>query len=292
MRSIFTFLLLSCFCTQGFAQPNVSFSFDTGDSLYTHFFFLDTTSYHHNSWQIGKPGKTNFDSARSYANAIITDTSAPYPANDTSVFTMKFASFIPPSVSNPWSGIWQLHFFYKLDIDSGEIAKIELSTDTGQHWIVLSTDSIASPTYTSSGLLHNSQQWQQYQVNFGDFQSPNDTFLVRFTFISDSSNTGREGWMMDDFMLWYWSEGLVQTVRPADLVQVYPNPCKGELRFRDPANSEHARVAVYTPDGKQVFTATDVSARKPLSLPIADGRYILKYETNAGIQVRQIVVAR
>ena len=87
MRLLFTALLsFVCFAVQ--AQYYWNESFEAPYDLNRSHFKIDTTTYHHNIWQIGAPHKTVFSAAYTAPNVIITDTVNHYPVNDTSVFTI------------------------------------------------------------------------------------------------------------------------------------------------------------------------------------------------------------
>jgi hypothetical protein len=75
-KYLLTLLLLFPFCA---AAQMLELTFDADDALYPHFITIDTGSHLHNSWQIGRPGKSVFDSAYTLPNAIMTDTLNTYP---------------------------------------------------------------------------------------------------------------------------------------------------------------------------------------------------------------------
>ncbi len=56
------------------------------DSQEIEHLYIDTVSNPNNIWQVGIPQKTIFTDAYSPPNVIVTDTTNPYPVNDTSVF--------------------------------------------------------------------------------------------------------------------------------------------------------------------------------------------------------------
>ena len=143
------------------------------DSLYIS---IDTIDYHNNQWQIGRPQKTIFNSAYSYPNAIVTDTLHPCLPNDTSVFIITTPSMY-------FGG--EFSFEYELNIDSGDFATVEISEDGGANWVNLLT---GSTSITG---------WENFSASFDD-TSFSYFYLFRFTLITDSNTSPRDGWMMDN----------------------------------------------------------------------------------------------
>ena len=72
-----------------YSQSGYWYSFSFDDTCHINKIEIDTTSNPNNIWQIGCPNKTEFDSANSFPNCIVTDTANPYPINDTSIFIIK-----------------------------------------------------------------------------------------------------------------------------------------------------------------------------------------------------------
>ncbi|WNJ17411.1 T9SS type A sorting domain-containing protein [Pontibacter sp. G13] len=190
-------------------------------------------------WQIGPPQKTLFSSAASPPNAILTDTLLPYPPSDTASF------IIGSDLEFFYDGIIAYQWMQKLDMDSlGDWGKIEYSFDSGAVWY----DAFQSP-YTYSlygfnaenvGILPDSSQgftgvdtaWRNIWLCFdSDVLNFSDSLLLRFTFISDSVDEFRDGWMMDNFML---SNTIFHTINQGPLnerLNVYPNPTQGPIRL-------------------------------------------------------------
>jgi hypothetical protein len=190
------------------------------------FLYIDTIDYPNNQWQVGKPQKALFNSAFSSPNALVTDTANACRPNDTSVCILK----IPRNI---WSGFQDFSFVYKLDIDSGDIALMEWSADTGLHWTNALTDTnglfsfYEMPGDSAPSLAHSNVQWDTMALGPSSylwFSSPADTFLIRFTLITDSSTVPRDGWMMDNFIMGYAGEGIVTIVPNTVSVFLYPNP--------------------------------------------------------------------
>ena len=203
-------------------------TFDPGDTLYPHAITIDTTVYHHNIWQIGAPHKTVFTSAYSLPNVIVTDALNPYPVNDTSVFYLK--------IPNHLSSLSVVGFYYQLNIDSGAIAKIEISEDNGLDWVNY-IDSLPSCfSYnddTPVNLSSSTTGWTYFGL-YGNYECadiPSDTFLFRFTFISDSIPTTKDGWMIDNIFVQFWCDANVSQIQNNGFILIFPNPAYDNLNI-------------------------------------------------------------
>ncbi|WP_276133873.1 T9SS type A sorting domain-containing protein [Polluticoccus soli] len=266
----------------------------------SHQFIIDTANYPNNKWQTGKPQKTIFDSAFSYPNAIATDTLNPYPTNDTSVFIVKHTNSIWPFVS-----VFSLRFMYKLDIDSGEIAKIEVSGDSGLHWVNAMTEDTIYDFFWAEPkprLDTSSHEWKAFDVvmsawrNAAYFQKtyPSyisaDTFLYRFTFISDGVQTNKEGWMMDNFLFQDWVEG-VKDLQNNHLVDVYPNPSSGDITIKNNSTRDHKSVvSIYNLQGQKAYRTENIPSNGQLHLDLPDGLYYLKYSADEQYAIKKITI--
>jgi hypothetical protein len=184
------------------------------------------TSLPRNKWQIGHPGKVNFTSAYSGTKAIVTDTAFMCNSGDTSIFTWTI-------LKNAWSGFSNLSFIYKLDIDTGDIAIIQRSGDTGRHWINFLNDTIFSfpikPNFITSTTSWDSVVAYPALPFF--YTTPNNdigNFIFRFTFIPGVSTKVRDGWMIDNFRFNYIGEG-VNEINKNVTVSVSPNPANTDI---------------------------------------------------------------
>lgn len=303
MKTLFTFLCL-LISIAAFAQSDVYWQADFEYPVFNMHKsrFVFDTSHHHNSWQIGKPQKAVFDSAYKTTNAIVTDTVNPYPVNDTSVFIVKHDK------SNYGVNVFSIRFYYKLDIDAGEIAKIEVSGDSGLTWVDVMKD---DTTYGFSWPLGkprldtSTHEWKEFHLGMLTWANnlymsvpqtyPSevtaDTFLYRFTFISDGVQTNKDGWMMDHFIFEDWPEG-IKDLQNNGLITVYPNPSGGDVRIEHTLKAgQKARIFVYNTQGQVVYSTSSLPADGQLHLSLPDGMYYLKYITDDAYAVKRLTIA-
>jgi hypothetical protein len=246
------FLLLFLIAARGFAGAQ-GFGTHFEDSAYRTFLFIDTVHYHHNNWQVGRPHKLVFDSAVSYPNALVTDTSHPYSPHDTSVFIVKAVKHTNPPHAQPF--LYGLSFNYQLDIDSNATASIEFSGDGGLSWKNILKDTLGSYEWTWEGKPNfdtSTHGWKFFHVSYGFLDGSADTTLFRFTFMSGSNDSAKDGWIIDDLSIWYYVEGLVPTVGNNSSVSIFPNPGSTVLTISCPERI--ASVAITNLIGQTLYS--------------------------------------
>lgn len=223
---------------------------------------IDTISNPANIWEIGVPQKTIFDSALSIPNAIVTDLSNPYPVNDTSSFVIKHVSSglggfqMPHTVS--------ISGYYKVNSDTlTDFGTIEFSPDNGITWVNLLTDTVYYNQYcyewwsirpVFTGI---SDDWTFFFVWVAGFGppfniQPGDTVLYRFTFISDSIQTNRDGLMFDDFSFQDYAEG-INEIRNQFSSQVQPNPVIDKARIEFENKNDEIELVLFDNKGTSII---------------------------------------
>ncbi|MCK5856770.1 MAG: T9SS type A sorting domain-containing protein [Bacteroidales bacterium] len=191
-------------------------TFVMNDSADREYFMIDTTQSN-NIWQYAKVNKPGF--AQLNTIALTTDSVNNYSKNDTSSFIFKiifntntggFAYFGSLGIT--------LHHKYQTDsLNDGLMFEFYdfyshkwssyfnvISSNT-YNFLVLNRDSTynwggyypASPLSGNSILFHNSR------LAFGEpgVKATVDSVLLRFTFVSDSINTNKAGWLIDEIMI-------------------------------------------------------------------------------------------
>jgi hypothetical protein len=207
-----------------------------------------------NIWQLGKPNKVFFDSAYSCAYAIVTDTINSYPATNHSYFDVKIGSN-----NNGPNGNRIIGFKHKFDTDSlKDGGYIEASYDNGKTWInVINQNPDYRPIwfgmenmYSNNDLLLNgkvgfsgkSKGWTYSRIQWVwvyVMKTIPDTIILRFNFISDSIQTNKAGWMIDDLMISRVDQGSsVNSIsKLATYFEITPNPINEKTRIQIIGNS-------------------------------------------------------
>ena len=262
MIKIFTFILL-IISVSSYSQEYVFYEIDFEDTSQFFRIEIDTVSKPNNIWKIGKPQKKLFNSAFSLPNAIVTDTASAYPINDTSSFTITHvASWISGFQSSHAVGLYGI---YQVNSDSlNDFGMLEFSPDNGITWVNLLTDTlylkqecyewyISKPTLTG-----NSNGWTYLSVSVAGFGRvfnifPGDTVLYRFSFISDSIQTNKDGLIFDDLQFTDITEG-INKIHNQFGSKVYPNPTSGLISIEfENKKSENFLLTIYNIQGQIIL---------------------------------------
>jgi hypothetical protein len=213
--------------------------------IYTHMVnFEDTANIHRyiildtnnsNIWSIGKPDKLKFDSAYSPKNAIMTNTKESYPPNTNSSFKIQFLSDFLGG-SNYCDRLY-VEGYFKIDSDTLiDYGIIETRDMIGHPWreVTCYFDGITQKAVFSGNL---SDKWHYFSFDVNpevmDYSHGNDTtFLIRFTFISDSIDTHKAGWILDNLSMNNETPGGINDiVHNNDLFSISPNPVNQNDNF-------------------------------------------------------------
>lgn len=222
-----------------------------------------------NVWQIGIPQKTIFSESYSPPQAIVTDTLNPYPVNNYSTFEISFNETI-------YHPIWILFEFwhqYHTDLNK-DGSYIEISIDNGNTWSNIINDTLinnwGNPQYQNfykvedticggipafSGLSGN---WTKCQIQWGWIEpglfengiSP----IIRFVFQSDSIQSGKDGWLIDDILIHAGDyEGIENIYSNSFYSNVFPNPVQGhgKISFQND-NNTITNIHIYNSTGKLI----------------------------------------
>lgn len=251
------------FSVNGSCQYSCTYDFETPynclwgdvDSVW-----VDTISFQNHVWQIGQPQKNVFNNTYSSPNAAVTKLDTFYPINDTS-------SFVIWQVVNhvvQWPSILGISGYYKINSDSlNDFGIIEFSPNHGQTWTNLMNDSIwwdgNRPVLTGnvtewnyfSNVLTNSSP---YNIQIGD------TVGYKFTFISDSIQTNKDGWMLDNIGLNFIGEGIEEINNHIDIT-VYPNPFTESFEIKLDKQVDNIEFVIYNFLSQQVSMTNQHNAQ-------------------------------
>ncbi|MDQ3112120.1 MAG: T9SS type A sorting domain-containing protein [Bacteroidota bacterium] len=233
MKKIYvTVILLTLFIRYASAQTQFQY-FDGADTMYYNSVNISIDTAATNIWQIGPPQKIIFDSASTQPNVIVTDTINNYPVNNTSRFTANILNQFWPN------GVYAIQWKQKLDLDTnGDGGMLEFTIDHGLTWQNAFNNPYVYNFYgfqpSNVDTLNNGQlafsgtdsTWRDIWLCFDlswMSQFP-DTITFRFSLISDSVNTAREGWMIDNMISHITIIHTVGTIQHENYLNVFPNP--------------------------------------------------------------------
>lgn len=206
---------------------------------------IEIDSFAQNLWTIGLPAKPFFDTAFSLPNAILTDTINPYASNNHSYFDL-----IIPSYNQFYNLILSFQHKYQTDslLDGGYI---EISYDNGASWVdvlkdqthieIFNTENMYALSDTLNGGISGfsgTSDWQETKIQWV-WQLPvqlvnyEDTLQLRFNFISDSLQSNKAGWMIDDIVVAYADLGSqTAEVQKKQKASIFPNPFSTSCTIR------------------------------------------------------------
>ena len=273
------------------------------DNPSTHpYFYIDTLQIN-NIWQIGRPNKLLFDSAYSFPNGIVTDTINNYPINNYSSFFMTLLKA---------EGLMFFTFRHKYNTDASiDGCNIEISFDYGSTWgnVIDNSylnlwDSECSGTYNfyssqdtikslgnQPGFSGNSSDWisSTFEIYYQNSNIVPDTFLLRFNFGSDSLNSGKAGWLIDDIFMGASHIGIKDN--STTNIKFLPNPTDGILtigNFEGKVNS----IRIFNNIGQNIleFKKTE---KKEIDLSLLNnGIYYITINTDKGMIKQKIIVQK
>ena len=175
---------------------------------------------------------------------IVTDTNDTYPSNNISSFTAAFNSNYSPG----W-GIWAARWVQKLDLDKKTDGGIvEYSFDSGATW----QNVLGSPyVYNMYGFDTNTLDtrpsgivaftgtdsvWRDIWLCFDySYSLLHDSVMIRYTLISDSVDSARDGWMIDNMSIHRTiTHTATKTLKNNDKIQVFPTISNGIVYIEAP----------------------------------------------------------
>lgn len=257
---------------------------NNGDTLIK----VDTTNPS-NIWQTGKPQKLFFGSAYSPANAIVTDTINYYPKNNTSSFALK--------ISDPTTVGWDVWVSLKHKYNSDSLMDggyLEITFDGGNSWnnianvtdlsedIYSVNDTILGGTYALSG----KSNWITSNIFICGFKFlPSNSAFLKFVFKSDSIQTNKDGWMIDNVEIWYVADacaGVNELSNKNSFIKISPNPfnVKSILELTNPHDNLQ-EIEIYNCYGKKIAEYRNISNNQ-LQLnrnKFSEGLYFYKIKT-------------
>ncbi len=234
-----------------------------------------------NIWQIGLPQKSFFGASHSVPYSVMTDTVTSYLVNNLSSFIVEYADSSGMPIFDMALGFW-----HKFETDSlKDGGYVEMSVDSGVTWtnvildnsapitnmtnFYLVTDTITGNIPAFSGTQSN---WEYSEVFFQwvipvipqhTDGMPRELItykvMFRFNFKSDSTQTNKAGWIIDDITLReYALGGSVREKELADFeVEVYPHPIteRGVIQAVARNNEHEFTIDIYNSIGQQIITS-------------------------------------
>lgn len=287
------------FCTLNLFAQYAQYFDDTTQYSGTIVVSIDTSSS--NIWQVGPPQKIVFDSAATLPNVIVTDTLNTYPINNESSFQFTI-------VAEPWSyGIYAIQWKQKLDMDHGEDwAIVEFKADQDSVWQnafdnpyvynFYGFDSLNVDTMPNGEMAFTGtdSSWSDIWFCFSNSYIGYGTGILsaRFRFVSDSVDSGKDGWMIDNIIGRETIRHTVAEVEQTEYLKVYPTNTTGRVHIEAKKLQEYhiiEQLEVYNLNGERVRYFENVPTK--FFIDIEDqpaGTYLMKIRTNKKSETHKV----
>jgi hypothetical protein len=261
---------LSSDCTDEAGFVNVLDSFYFEDNTGSIGNIIIDTTFPGNIWQIGTVQKPGFSNAFSGTHALQTDTLNPYPVNNESAAILYLdSSFVP----NLGPIDFSVTFWHYYDTDTlTDSCILQVTVDSGKTWSSSPINSSAhmyysgslnnygaDPWFNSDTLLWTGRSggWKKesvcvFYLAIKGLQLPK-IYGFRFFFRSDSVETNKPGWMIDNIQL--KAPALISSVpRLAEqTLTLYPNPSSnGVFNIDYPYHYVTGTIELYNSYGQKI----------------------------------------
>lgn len=295
MKNLLLTISLTIVAAQSFGQWMDFYELNFDDSYGIEHLKIDTVSNPSASWQIGAPQKTLFTSALSVPNVIVTDTVNSYPINDTSSFLIHNVA----GYGFVWPHTVILEGNYFVNSDSlTDYGTIEFSPDNGNTWVDLINDPTYDPylmwPYPKPVLTGNSNGWKHFYLHLAELGPVfniqlGDTVAYRFTFISDSVQTNKDGLMFDNFHFEDYVES-IDEIQNNNLISLFPNPTSEQLLIKQKSNSSEQSIQIFDCQGQLVYENVNFTGQSIDIKQFKNGVYMLKYSDANSNCLKQFIV--
>jgi len=231
---------------------------DLEDTSQFKYILIDTVNF----WFIGNPEKDSLSLPSVHGkNLLYTDTSIFHRSNVKSSIQFRLIRY--------GGSVHCIRFYQKYDFEKNvDGSLLETSHDNGQTWqniifdpvitenlreeyytFYKSTDTISSfggqPGFTGKFLSGGYSEICWFDEGFFD------TMLVRFTFASDSVDSGNEGWLLDDFNFGIIIEDYIKLHADIPVIQAFPNPALNRIAIQGNAAPIN-KIEDFSPAGKLI----------------------------------------
>ncbi len=305
-------LIILLIISKGMYAQTIEYNWDTITfENNDEYLVIDTSES--NIWQVCIPNKVFFNSAYSPDKAIVTDSIGYYPKNNHSFFDVYIGQFndslFPLSVF--------VEFRHKFDTDAlKDGGYISVSYDGGDTWMNIIHDNFGwlppwqtQDLYSESDTLFNGEPgfsgrssgwvttvfWKHVML-VKNTNNVGDTMIIRFNFISDSTQSDKEGWMIDDIRLYSMDiGGGLENNEIFKSLNIYPDPVSTFMSIELDKECRTIDIEIIDPNGKliqqnQYHDADNITLR---CAGLNDGVYFIRTTLNSKeIYVNKVIIKK
>ena len=255
-----------------------------------------------NIWQIGTTTKF-VDTVYSKNKAIVTDTAKPYKNNSNSFFEV----YIPNGVYNQqYFDVYPsvaISFHHKFQTDSlYDGGYIMVSNDNRKSWVnIFSTTSILffNNLYSTKDTLNDGtpafsgqRDWTWSSINWNNLiltkSAFPDTIFFRFYFKSDSIQTNKGGWIIDEIKTGWAFAGGISEMNGENTIKIFPNPASDKITIE--GSDETQNLFIYNFVGDLIFQKQLRNSKNEIDISnFPKGIYLIKIESAKGIFQRKLI---
>lgn len=286
------------------AKAQYSQYFDGADTVMYETLFTEIDTAAENTWQVGVPQKVIFDSAATFPNVLITDTTDFYPINNRSDFQVLFPENY---IGFSW-GIFVLQWKQKIDLEDkkdGGFIEFKSSSDSLWQnafnspyvynfygWDSQNLDTLASEEIAFTGTDY---LWRDVWLCFDlTWMQYTDTMQVRFSMRSDSVDTQQEGWMIDNMLAHITFFHTAKEKIQESYIKISPNPASDRINIAVQKISQPhiiEELEMYNSNGQLVQKHQIVPTKFFLETSdLPNGLYYIKIKTNIKTETHPVII--
>lgn len=273
---------------------------------------IDTLNIN-NNWVIGSTTKPFFGQANSLPNAIMTDSLNPYSSNNFSFFDLTFNAW--DNSGFPMNMYIQFDHKFETDtlVDGGFIT---VSYDSGQTWMNVINDSSCIACYNNWPYINSQNLYTNNDTlmngNFGFSGTSNwkttsmqwiwmmlvnkwqslDRLVVRFNFISDSNQTNKDGWIIDNILIGTIDIGGSVEEHSNQLdIKLYPNITSDYFIYKVENNEIIKSISITNVVGQNVLTIKNPKDEDKIDVSkYPAGNYFVKFSSKDKHLVKKLII--
>lgn len=292
---------LICWSNAWTQSPRLTQYFDGADTSWKNSIIIELDTSAGNIWQVGTPSKVIFNSAATLPNALVTDTLNNYPAGNFSQFSFKFFDNYYRNAN-----LVAVRWKQKLDLEKGRTGAVVEFSRAGGPWENIfnnpnvyrfygyafqNKDTLFNGQYAFSG---SDTVWRDIWVCFLRKAGDSSVAKMRFTFVSDTGVSGKEGWLIDNMLVQATFAHTIKSVGEEQNSKVYPTYSSGQLivEASRASQNEYVRtVQIFSTDGRLVQQYNGQDFRMILDISaLPSGPYQVRVGTSSGNEVFPIIL--